>query len=98
MKIGELCRAMTISDVASLMNLDWHAVKDLDKLYMREQLRRAGHPAPRVIGIDVDLSRFCSASLMTYCATKEKQHGTQPIRRIPQGCGGNPPVFNGAHL
>jgi transposase len=34
------------------MNLDWHAVKDLDKLYMREQLRRAGHPAPRVIGID----------------------------------------------
>ena len=52
MKIGELCRAMTISDVASLMNLDWHAVKDLDKLYMREQLRRAGHPAPRVIGID----------------------------------------------
>lgn len=52
MKIGELCRAMTISDVASLMNLDWHAVKDLDKLYMREQLRGAGHPAPRVIGID----------------------------------------------
>ena len=35
----------------------------------------------------LDLSRFCSASLMTYCATKEKQHGTQPIRRIPQGCG-----------
>ena len=31
MKIGELCRAMIISDVASLINLDWHAVKDLDK-------------------------------------------------------------------
>ena len=38
MKIGELCRALTIRDVASLMNLDWHAVKDLDKLYMQEQL------------------------------------------------------------
>ena len=34
------------------MHLDWHAVKDLDKLYMREQLARAGHPAPNVIGVD----------------------------------------------
>ena len=32
--------------------LDWHTVKELDKQYMREQLRRAGSPAPRVIGID----------------------------------------------
>ena len=32
--------------------LDWHTVKELDKQYMREQLRRAGTPAPRVIGID----------------------------------------------
>ena len=34
------------------MRLDWHAVKDLDKLYMREQLRLAGPPVPRVIGVD----------------------------------------------
>jgi transposase len=52
MQIGGLCRAMTIQDVSRLMRLDWHAVKDLDKIYMREQLRLAGPPAPRVIGID----------------------------------------------
>ena len=52
MQIGGLCRAMTIQDVAREMRLDWHAVKDLDKIFMREQLARAGHPAPRVIGID----------------------------------------------
>jgi transposase len=52
MQIGGLCRAMTIRDVARRMHLDWHSVKDLDKIYMREQLARAGHPAPRVIGID----------------------------------------------
>lgn len=51
-QIGGLCRAMTIKDVARRMHLDWHAVKDLDKLYMREQLARAGHPAPNVIGVD----------------------------------------------
>ena len=39
-------------DVARRMHLDWHTVKELDKIYMREQLARAGHPAPSVIGID----------------------------------------------
>jgi transposase len=52
MQIGGLCRAMTIKDVAQLMRLDWHAVKDLDKIYMREQVKRAGHPSPSVIGVD----------------------------------------------
>ncbi len=52
MQIGGLCRAMTIKDVARIMHLDWHAVKDLDKIYMREQLRLAGHPKPGVIGVD----------------------------------------------
>jgi transposase len=52
MQIGSLCRAMTIKDVARRMHLDWHAVKELDKVYMREQLRRAGPPTPRVIGVD----------------------------------------------
>lgn len=51
-QIGGLCRAMTIKDVARLMHLDWHAVKDLDKIYMREQVKRAGHPSPSVIGAD----------------------------------------------
>ena len=52
MQIGGLCRAMSIQDVARRMHLDWHTVKDLDKIYMTEQLARVGHPAPRVIGID----------------------------------------------
>ena len=52
MQIGGLCRAMTITDVARRMHLDWHTVKELDKLYMREQLARAGPPAPNVIGVD----------------------------------------------
>ena len=52
MQIGGLCRAMTITDVARWMHLDWHTVKELDKLYMREQLARAGPPTPNVIGVD----------------------------------------------
>src|SRR6185312_656874 len=38
--------------VAEELFLDWHTVKELDKQYMREQLRRAGSPAPQGIGID----------------------------------------------
>jgi transposase len=52
MQIGGLCRVMTIQDVARLMHLHWHAVRDLDKIYMREQLRVAGDQTPRIIGID----------------------------------------------
>jgi transposase len=52
LQIGGFCRIMTIQDVARRMNLDWRTVKDLDKIYMREQLRRAGPPTPRVIGVD----------------------------------------------
>lgn len=52
MQIGGLCRAMTVKDVAKRMYLDWHTVKTLDKIYMREQVRRAGHPKPEVIGVD----------------------------------------------
>jgi transposase len=51
-RIGRLCRLATVKDVAEDCHLDWHAVKDLDKQYMHEQLDRAGTPAPRVIGID----------------------------------------------
>jgi transposase len=51
-QIGGFCRAMTIHDVAKRTQLDWHTVKDLDKIYMREQLARTGHAAPQVIGMD----------------------------------------------
>jgi transposase len=50
--VGRRCRASTIKDVAKELNLDWHTVKELDKHYMREQLRRVGTQGPKVIGID----------------------------------------------
>jgi transposase len=52
LSIGELCRTMPIKDVARRMSLDWHTVKELEKEYMREQIRKAGPPSPRAIGID----------------------------------------------
>lgn len=50
--VGRRCRVSTIKDVAQELNLDWHTVKELEKQYMREQLRRAGAARPKVIGID----------------------------------------------
>ena len=50
--VGRRCRSATISDVARELDLDWKTVKDLEKQYMQEQLRRTGTPAPKVIGID----------------------------------------------
>jgi transposase len=50
--VGKRCRASTIQDIAEELGLHWQTVKDLEKQYMREQLRRAGTPGPKVIGID----------------------------------------------
>jgi transposase len=50
--VGRRCQSSTIKAVAEELHLDWHTVKELDKQYMREQLRRAGKPRPKVVGID----------------------------------------------
>jgi len=50
--VGKKCRAMTVTDVAKELKLDWHSVKTLEKDYMLEQLRRNPVAAPRAIGID----------------------------------------------
>jgi transposase len=50
--VGRRCRQATVKDVAKELNLEWHAVKELDKQYMTAQLKRAGAPGPKVIGID----------------------------------------------
>lgn len=50
--VGRRCRAMTIKDVAQETHLDWWTVRRLEMEYMREQLRRMGSPAPKVIGVD----------------------------------------------
>jgi transposase len=50
--IGRRCRQSTIKDVAKEHLIHWHTVKELEKQYMREQLRRAGQAKPKVLGID----------------------------------------------
>lgn len=50
--VGRRCRKETIKDVAKELRLDWKTVKELEKEYMAEQLRRAGKPKPKVIGVD----------------------------------------------
>jgi transposase len=50
--VGRRCRDSSLKAVAEELGLDWKTVKTLDKQYMKEQLRRAGRPAPVVIGID----------------------------------------------
>jgi len=50
--VGRRCRRETIKDVAGELKLDWKTVKELEKEYMAEQLRRAGKPKPKVIGVD----------------------------------------------
>ncbi len=50
--VGKLCREMTNKAVAEIERLHHSTVKDLDKLYMQQQVKRAGLPAPRAIGVD----------------------------------------------
>lgn len=50
--VGRRCRATTLQDVARELHLDWRTVKELDKQYMQEQVRRVGRPAPQVLGVD----------------------------------------------
>ena len=50
--IGRRCRHSTIRDVAREHLLDWKTVKALEMQYMREQIKRAGQPRPKVIGVD----------------------------------------------
>lgn len=50
--VGRKCRTMTIKDVAEELHLNWHTIKELDKQYMEEQLKRFPVAAPTAIGID----------------------------------------------
>jgi transposase len=50
--VGRRCRQASIRDVAEELKLDWDTVKTLEMQYMRAQLKRAGTPGPRAIGID----------------------------------------------
>ncbi len=52
LEVGSKCQKMTVKDVAKEVRLDWKTVKELDKQYMREQLKRRRKVRPEVIGID----------------------------------------------
>jgi transposase len=49
---GRRCRTSTIKDVAKELHWHWGSVKELEKQYLREQLRRVGTPGPKVIGLE----------------------------------------------
>ncbi len=51
-EVGERCREATIKSVAASFHLDWETVKELDKEYMRAQLKKTGHPAVQKMGVD----------------------------------------------
>jgi len=50
--VGGRCVHAPIKDIAQELRLDWHTVKEMDKVYMQAQLDIAGPPDPEVIGID----------------------------------------------
>lgn len=50
--IGDMCREQTHSTVAKRERLHDSTVRQLDKLYMQQQVEKAGVPAPRIIGVD----------------------------------------------
>ena len=50
--VGKQCHGASIKAVTTDLHLDWPAVNEMDKLYLRAQLARAGNPQPAMIGID----------------------------------------------
>ena len=57
--VGRRCRQASVRDIAKELKLDWDTVKTLEMQYMRAQLKRAGTPGPRAIGIDEISVRKC---------------------------------------
>jgi len=50
--VGKRCQSSTILDIAKELRLNWKTVKEMEKQYLCEKLRRAGKPNPKVVGID----------------------------------------------
>ena len=50
--VGQRCRQALIRDIAKELKLEWDTVKTLEMQYIQAQLKRAGTPGPRAIGID----------------------------------------------
>ena len=50
--IIDLCRFMTISEVADHLGLDWKTVKSIHKKHLKEKFDAAPQPSPRVVLVD----------------------------------------------
>jgi transposase len=50
--IGELCKVMTVSDVASHYGLDWKTVKNIDKAFLEEQYAQTDYEGLRILAVD----------------------------------------------
>lgn len=46
-----------MKEVAEELLLEWHTVKELEKYYWREYLRRVGVPCQKIFGVDEIYSR-----------------------------------------
>ncbi len=70
--VGRRCRSAPILDIADELHLEWHTVKELEKQYMHERLRRAGTPAlcaedvaDAVLFLASDEARFITAEILS---------------------------------
>ena len=50
--VYRLSERMTVKDVSDVTDLDWKTVKDIDKHYIREQIKQLKDITPRRIGVD----------------------------------------------
>lgn len=51
-RVGKRCQTSSIKDVAEEFQLSWRTVKDMEKKYLEEKLKRSEEIGPEIIGID----------------------------------------------
>jgi transposase len=50
--VYQLCRVMTVSEVAQLLNLDWKTVKNIDKFYLERDFGQPDLKGLRILAVD----------------------------------------------
>ena len=50
--IGELCKVMTVSDVARHYGLDWKTVKNIDEAFLEERYGQTDYDGLRILAVD----------------------------------------------
>jgi len=50
--VFELCKYMTVTDVASLLHLSWHQVKEIDKSELRKRYSNPDYSNVRILSVD----------------------------------------------